>query len=132
MTRDGHAWPCPECGAKTGVTDSRTTTLFGGHAIRRRRRCEGARRHDFTTYEILQGNAKDAGGVVQKAEKLAIALLHVLQGTEPDLEPDASFRARLIEAFPRMNDLDRAAVSTVTGAGLDAIGEHVGIERSGP
>ena len=46
-----------------------------------------------------------------------------------DLASDADYRCRLMDVIDRMNDLDRYAVMTATGAGLDEIGRHVGIPR---
>lgn len=45
-------------------------------------------------------------------------------------ESDSSYRVRLIGHGNRMNDLDRYAVLTVIGEGLDAIGRHIEVRRN--
>lgn len=44
-------------------------------------------------------------------------------------EADRGYRIRLIDNVNRMNDLDRYAVATVTGDGLDEIGRHLKMPR---
>lgn len=43
-------YPCPECGAKTRVNDSRDAAS----GIRHRRVCTGQGEHRFTTYELTE------------------------------------------------------------------------------
>lgn len=47
----------------------------------------------------------------------------------PPIETDAEYRLRLMKA--ELNELDRHAVATVIGDGLDEIGLHVGVRRNG-
>jgi hypothetical protein len=43
--------PCPKCGGKLRVTDSRPLPFWGGPSIRRKRVCQDCE-HRFSTYEI--------------------------------------------------------------------------------
>jgi len=48
---------------------------------------------------------------------------------KPPLETDFAYRLRLMKA--ELNELDRYAVATVIGEGLDEIGKHVCMRREG-
>lgn len=69
-------YPCPECGAKTRVTDSRDAAS----GIRRRRVCTGQGEHRFTTYELTEeqlGALTDVSMLQKVSEILLKAVMEI-------------------------------------------------------
>ena len=76
-------FPCPNCGAKTGVRDSRPSIEIYG--IRRRRRCFACE-HRFTTMEVAY---EKAGGVDVERKNRVLdrmnALLNIVNALRNDV-----------------------------------------------
>lgn len=50
----GGAFPCPKCGSRTGIVDSRPVRFRQSPSVRRRRACQNvACKNRLTTYEII-------------------------------------------------------------------------------
>lgn len=52
-TEGAGSFPCPECGGRVDVKDSRPSTYFGAATIRRRRSCRGCGKR-FSTVEVIE------------------------------------------------------------------------------
>lgn len=83
------SWTC-KCGGQVGVIDSRPTTFYGSHAIRRRRRCRRCRTA-FTTIEMMRENAfiqtlERAQRLIGRSAALSRSLVDLAQSIEEALQ----------------------------------------------
>lgn len=79
----GGSFPCPDCGAKTGVKDSRPSLRANG--IRRRRKCEGCEKR-FTTLEIVREDERWQSPQVVATRETVAALLEVVKRLQAQLD----------------------------------------------
>jgi hypothetical protein len=67
-------FPCPDCGARMAVVDSRPTHFHGQDAIRRRRRCTRDGKHRITTMEVIDDGRTDLEELAAAAVMVQAAL----------------------------------------------------------
>lgn len=74
---------CPLCGAATFVNESR---LSNSNSVRRRRQCEGAEPHIFTTYEVVKGPVGPVKSLRNERNKPAVldSITQALAGRKSD------------------------------------------------
>lgn len=89
-----NSFPCPQCGGRMEVKDSRPTNYHNRGSIRRRRKCRKCH-WALTTYEIMDN-------AVQKADA---RLGHVMLGIRRAHEAMGA----LIESFDDQSDADNPA-----------------------
>lgn len=91
-TPDTINWPC-QCGGQMSVKDSRPTTFYGAHAIRRRRRCVRCQTK-VATIEIVRNNPlietlDRAQSLIGRAAALSASLTELAHSLGDAIKPPA-------------------------------------------